>query len=93
MAATAAFDFLARPPRSPKPRRRGLSVVSDKARSLAEAAGIVEVAGDIIDHIENIDAEDAYIIEAMRHGLHRQADYGYFRAWKGKKLPPVGDKR
>lgn len=272
MPPTAAFDFLARPPRSTKPRKRGLSVVSDKARSLAEAAGIVEVAGDIIDHIklpdhvglmwryppelirnknelyrragidtlpggipfqvaavqgkvpqfmeriaalgfrgvevsedsidlapgeriaaircarangltvytelgkklpdhpldaeeaiemanrdleagvylvvveksdvalairektdalhrlmrgvgperliiecgpgedrfriakwliaefgpdvnlENIDAEDACTIEAMRHGLHRQVDYGYFRAWKGKKLPPIGGK-
>ena len=52
MGPTAAFDFLARPPRSTKPRKRGLSVVSDKARSLAEAAGIVEVAGDIIDHMK-----------------------------------------
>ena len=40
-------------------------------------------------NLENVDAEDAYIIEAMRHGLHRAVDYDYFHAWRGKKLPPV----
>lgn len=40
-------------------------------------------------NLENVDAEDAYIIEPMRHGLHRAVDYDYFHAWSGKKLPPV----
>ena len=40
-------------------------------------------------NLENVDAEDAYIIEAMRHGLNRAADYSYFHAWRGKKLPHV----
>lgn len=40
-------------------------------------------------NLENVDAEDAYIIEAMRHGLHRAVDYSYFHAWRGKKVPPI----
>jgi phosphosulfolactate synthase len=40
-------------------------------------------------NLENIEAEDAHIIEAMRYGLNRAVDYSYFHAWKGKKLPPV----
>jgi phosphosulfolactate synthase len=48
----SAFDFLERPARSAKPRRTGLTVASDKSRSLAEAASIVETAGDIIDHMK-----------------------------------------
>jgi phosphosulfolactate synthase len=49
---TAAFDFLARPSRPAKPRKTGLSVASDKTRSLVETAGIIETAGDIIDHMK-----------------------------------------
>lgn len=48
---------------------------------------IAEFGPDV--NLENIDAEDAFVIEAMRHGLHRQADYNYFHAWKHKTLPPV----
>lgn len=48
---------------------------------------IQEFGPDI--NLENIDAEDAFIIEAMRHGLHRQVDYNYFHPWKGKQLPPI----
>jgi phosphosulfolactate synthase len=40
-------------------------------------------------NLENIEAEDAYIVEAMRHGLHRAVDYNYFHAWHGRKVPPV----
>ena len=40
-------------------------------------------------NLENIDAEDAYIIEAMRHGLHRAADYSYFHSWRGRKVPRI----
>jgi phosphosulfolactate synthase len=47
-----AFGFLARPPRSAKPRRRGLTVVSDKALSLAQAADLIETAGDVIDEVK-----------------------------------------
>jgi phosphosulfolactate synthase len=48
----AAFDFLARPPRSMKPRRQGLTVVSDKSLALAQAAELVETAGDVVDHVK-----------------------------------------
>ena len=30
-----------------------------------------------------------YIIEGMRHGLHRATDYEYFHAYRGKTLPSV----
>lgn len=40
-------------------------------------------------NLENIDAEDAHIVEAMRHGLHRAVDYSYFHAWRGKKVPKI----
>lgn len=40
-------------------------------------------------NLENIDAEDAYGIEAMRYGLNRAVDYRYFHEWHGKVLPPV----
>lgn len=52
MSHPPAFDFLARPPRSAKPRRLGLTVASDKSKSLADAASLVETAGDIIDHMK-----------------------------------------
>lgn len=52
MAALAAFDFLKRPHRTIKPRKRGLSVVSDKCKSLAQAADIIQTMGDIIDHMK-----------------------------------------
>lgn len=48
---------------------------------------IAEFGPDV--NLENVDAEDAYIIEAMRHGLNRGADYRYFHDWRGRKLPPV----
>lgn len=48
----AAFDFLARPPRSAKPRRTGLTVVSDKSLSLGQAADLIETAGDVVDHVK-----------------------------------------
>ncbi len=48
---------------------------------------IAEFGPDV--NLENVDAEDAYIIEAMRHGLNRAVDYRYFHEWRGKKLPPV----
>lgn len=48
---------------------------------------IAEFGADV--NLENIDAEDAFVIEAMRYGLHRQVDYNYFHPWKGKTLPPV----
>lgn len=160
MTAKPAFEFLERTPRSPKPRTRGITVASDKARSLADAASFIETIGDIVDHMkfpdhvgvmwrysadlirkknalhakagidplhrltrgvgpehliiecgpgahrfdiakwlirefgpevnpENIDAEDAYVVEAMCHGLNRASDYSYFHAWHGKQLPRI----
>ncbi|HET9662767.1 MAG TPA: phosphosulfolactate synthase, partial [Burkholderiales bacterium] len=52
MNATPAYDFLDRPARPAKPRTRGLTVVSDKAKSLAQAKDIIETVGDVIDHIK-----------------------------------------
>jgi len=40
-------------------------------------------------NLENIDAEDAHIVEAMRFGLNRAVDYRYFHHWHGKALPAV----
>lgn len=52
MTSKPAFDFLARPPRAAKPRKRGLTVVSDKAKSLADAASFIETVGDTVDHMK-----------------------------------------
>ena len=52
MVQQSSFEFLARPPRSAKPRKQGLTVVSDKAKSLAQARDIIATTGDIIDHIK-----------------------------------------
>lgn len=52
MSPRPAFDFLVRPPRTAKPRTRGLTVVSDKARSLAQVRDCIETAGDIVDHMK-----------------------------------------
>ncbi len=168
MTRKPAFDFLARPPRAAKPRKRGLTVVSDKAKSLAngltvfteldkkfpdrplnaeeaiemanrdleagaylvvveksDVALVIKQGADTLHrmmrgvgsehlivecgpgndrfdiakwlirefgpdvNLENIDAEDAYVIEAMRHGLNRAADYSYFHAWREKGLPRI----
>lgn len=40
-------------------------------------------------NLENIEIDDAYMIEAMRYGLNRAVDYDYFHAYRGKELPPV----
>ena len=52
MTAKAAFEFLERPPRTSKPRRRGITVLSDKARSLSDVASFIETVGDIVDHMK-----------------------------------------
>jgi phosphosulfolactate synthase len=52
MTAKPAFDFLLRPARAAKPRTRGLTVVSDKAKSLAQGGDLIETVGDIIDHMK-----------------------------------------
>jgi phosphosulfolactate synthase len=49
---------------------------------------ISEFGSDV--NLENIDIEDGYIIEAMRHGLNRAVDYSYFNPFRGKELPPIG---
>jgi len=45
------------------------------------------------DFLANVDAEDAHIIEGMRHGLHRATDCSYFHAYRGKALPAVAPVR
>ena len=40
-------------------------------------------------NLENIDADEAPVVEAMRHGLNRAVDYNYFHAFKGKTPPPI----
>lgn len=50
-----AFDFLPRPPRTQKPRTRGITVVSAKAKSTVETESIVEAVGDIADHVKQSD--------------------------------------
>lgn len=52
------------------------------------AKWLIEEFGPDVN-LENIDAADAYVIEAMRHGLNRATDYSYFHAFKGKKLPAI----
>ena len=52
MSAGPACDFLAPPARSRKPRQRGLTVVSDKARSIADSRSFIETVGDVIDHVK-----------------------------------------
>ncbi len=47
-----AFDFLTRPPRHVKPRSKGITVVSDKAKSLAQARDFVETIGEVVDHMK-----------------------------------------
>ena len=52
MSQGNAFDFLDRPARGRKPRARGVTVASDWGFSLTEAESIIEVAGDVIDHMK-----------------------------------------
>lgn len=40
-------------------------------------------------NLENVLAEDAYTLEAMRYGLHRSIDYTYFHPYRGKALPAI----
>ncbi|MFH1603683.1 MAG: phosphosulfolactate synthase, partial [Pseudomonadota bacterium] len=47
-----AFDFLQRPARSAKPRKSGITVASDRAKSLAQARDFVESIADIVDHMK-----------------------------------------
>lgn len=48
---------------------------------------IAEFGSDV--NLENVMAEDAYTLEAMRYGLHRAVDYAYFRAHGGKASPSI----
>ena len=49
------FGFLDRPPRSLKPRRRGLTVASDRGLSHDQVRSAIEANGDIIDHAKMTD--------------------------------------
>ena len=44
--------FLDLPPRSAKPRERGITHVLDRGLSLAEVDGLMEVAGDSVDYVK-----------------------------------------
>jgi phosphosulfolactate synthase len=46
------LTFLDLPPRSSKPRQKGLTHVLDKGLSLAQVDGLVEVAGDAVDVVK-----------------------------------------
>lgn len=78
MSNKPAFDFLARPPRSAKPRRNGLTVVSDKAKSLAQARDFVETVGDIVDHMKLPD--HVGIMWRMSADLIRKKNEAYAKA-------------
>ncbi len=52
------------------------------------AKWLIEEFGPDVN-LENIDAEDAPIIEAMRHGRNRSIDYSYFDQFKGQPAPPI----
>jgi len=47
-----AFDFIQVPPRSVKPRERGLTVVADKGLSVRGLEDLIEVAGEYIDWLK-----------------------------------------
>ncbi|MDA0656177.1 MAG: phosphosulfolactate synthase [Proteobacteria bacterium] len=103
MAQGNAFGFWERPERTAKPRKLGITCATDRNFSLRQCEDIVETAGDIIDHmkihdhvgvmwrwdLEWMQKKNAYIIEAMRHGLNRGIDYEYFYQFQGKNLPPA----
>jgi len=42
-------------------------------------------------NLENIDLNEVFAIEAMRHGLHRAVEFNYFHRFKGKSLPSVNN--
>src|SRR5688572_14969116 len=52
MSAESACSFLEPPARSLKPRDRGINVVSDKAKSIADSHSFIETVGDVIDHVK-----------------------------------------
>ena len=47
-----AFDFIQVPPRSVKPRERGLTVVADKGLSVRGLEDLIEVAGEYVDWLK-----------------------------------------
>ena len=48
MSEGNAFDFLKRPPRASKPRKSGVTVVSDKVNSAHHVEAYIESIGPII---------------------------------------------
>lgn len=55
---------------------------------LQVARWLIEQFGPEIN-LENIDADETPVIEAMRHGLNRGVGYSYFQPYRGKALPPI----
>lgn len=50
-----AFGFLRLPARPPKPRKVGMTIVSDRGLSLRETEGLFEVFGPVIDYLKLTD--------------------------------------
>ena len=67
--------FLDLPPRTPKPRERGLTHVLDKGLSLAEVDGLIEVAGDAVD-IVKLGWGTALVTGNLEAKLARYRDHG-----------------
>lgn len=53
------------------------------------ARWLIEQFGPDVN-LENVDAEEVHVLEAMRRGLNRAVDYSYFHPYHGKPLPAVG---
>jgi len=52
------------------------------------ARWLIEQFGPEIN-LENVDAAETPVIEAMRHGLNRSIDYAYFHPYKDEVLPVI----
>ena len=75
MSGTRNADFLSLPERPAKPREHGLTHVLDKGLSLAQAEGMLEIAGDFIDLVK-LGWGTAYVSGGLKEkiALYRQAD-------------------
>ncbi len=67
--------FLDLPPRSAKPRERGITHVLDRGLSLAEVDGLMEVAGDSVDLVK-LGWGTALVTANLTAKLDRYADHG-----------------
>ncbi|MFP6870152.1 MAG: phosphosulfolactate synthase [Nitrospinota bacterium] len=78
-----AFDFIQIPPRSIKPRERGLTIVADKGLSVRGLEDLIEVAGEYIDWLKiGISAPRIWTREFLRRKIDvcHQSDIRVFFA-------------